>query len=35
MRDPRRPAYKEPGNDEFRPSLPEVYASVRVPVGGG
>ncbi|GGD78648.1 Nramp family divalent metal transporter [Caballeronia grimmiae] len=35
MRDPRRPAYKEPGNDEFRPSLPEVYASVKVPVGGG
>ncbi|KIG03291.1 Nramp family divalent metal transporter [Caballeronia concitans] len=35
MRDPRRPAYKEPGNDEFRPSLPEVYASVRVPVGVG
>ncbi|MDR5740877.1 MULTISPECIES: Nramp family divalent metal transporter [unclassified Caballeronia] len=35
MRDPRRPAYKEPGNDEFRPSLPEVYASVKVPVGVG
>ena len=35
MRNPRRPAYKQPGQDELRPSLPEVYASVRVPVGGG
>ncbi|VXA97461.1 Divalent metal cation transporter MntH [Burkholderia sp. 8Y] len=35
MRDPRRPAYKEPEEDDFRPSLPEVYASVRVPVAGG
>ncbi|WP_244817818.1 Nramp family divalent metal transporter [Caballeronia sp. Lep1P3] len=35
MRDSRRPAYKRPAQDEHRPSLPEVYASVRVPVGAG
>ncbi|WP_250474730.1 Nramp family divalent metal transporter [Caballeronia sp. GAFFF1] len=33
MRDPR-PAYKDARQDDLRPSLPEVYASVRVPVGG-
>lgn len=38
MLDPVRPAPKPSGppeqDDEIRPSLPEVYASVRVPVGG-
>ncbi|WP_250536172.1 Nramp family divalent metal transporter [Caballeronia sp. AZ10_KS36] len=33
MRDPR-PAYKDARQDDLRPSLPEVYASVRVPAGG-
>ncbi|WP_244850707.1 Nramp family divalent metal transporter [Caballeronia sp. SL2Y3] len=33
MRDPR-PAYKDARQDDLRPSLPEVYASVRVPTGG-
>ncbi|WP_175945767.1 Nramp family divalent metal transporter [Caballeronia sp. BCC1704] len=33
MRDPR-PAYKDAQPDDVRPSLPEVHASVRVPVGG-
>ncbi|WP_248324514.1 MULTISPECIES: Nramp family divalent metal transporter [unclassified Caballeronia] len=33
MRDPR-PVYKDARQDDLRPSLPEVYASVRVPVGG-
>ncbi|WP_277189162.1 Nramp family divalent metal transporter [Caballeronia sp. BR00000012568055] len=35
MRDPRRTAVKSQRQDDtFRPSLPEVYASVRVPTGG-
>jgi manganese transport protein len=35
MRDPRRTAVKSQGEDDaFRPSLPEVYASVRVPIEG-
>ncbi|QSN64899.1 Nramp family divalent metal transporter [Caballeronia sp. M1242] len=33
MRDPR-PADKDARPDDVRPSLPEVHASVRVPVGG-
>ncbi|MDR5773716.1 MULTISPECIES: Nramp family divalent metal transporter [unclassified Caballeronia] len=35
MREPRRPELKQSGEDDApRPSLPEVFASVRVPVGG-
>ncbi|WP_250510863.1 Nramp family divalent metal transporter [Caballeronia sp. GACF4] len=35
MRGPRRPELKQSGEDDApRPSLPEVFASVRVPVGG-
>ncbi|WP_250494378.1 Nramp family divalent metal transporter [Caballeronia sp. GAWG1-1] len=35
MREPRRPELKQSGEDDVpRPSLPEVFASVRVPVGG-
>jgi manganese transport protein len=35
MRDPRRAEFKQQRqDDDFRPSLPEVYASVRVPAGG-
>jgi manganese transport protein len=35
MREPRRTAVKSQRQDDtFRPSLPEVYASVRVPTGG-
>ncbi|WP_250528041.1 Nramp family divalent metal transporter [Caballeronia sp. GAWG2-1] len=35
MRESRRPELKQSGEDDApRPSLPEVFASVRVPVGG-
>ncbi|MDR5856345.1 Nramp family divalent metal transporter [Caballeronia sp. LZ062] len=35
MRDPSRPAYPKAQDEDVRPSLPEVHASVRVPVGAG